>query len=509
MDRKPEVYSELNVTQKTYDILVIGGGINGVSIARDAAGRGLSVLLCEMGDFAGATSSASSKMIHGGLRYLEQYEFRLVGESLGERRVLLRNAPHIIWPLEFVLPHVPALRPAWMIRIGLWLYDRLGGRHLLAKSRGVSLDGNGYGAGLKREIVKGFVYSDCWVDDARFVVLNAVDAVQRGAEVFLRTRCSSACRVDGLWHAELDAAGGQREVSARVLVNAAGPWVEQVIQQVVRANAPAKARLVKGSHIVVPRLYDGAHAMILQNDDGRVIFVIPYEDEFSLIGTTDIPCEHGPKPVEISPDEIDYLCTAVGRYFAQEVRPADVVWSYAGVRPLYDDGESDPSDVTRDYVLALDELDGQAPMLSVFGGKITTSRKLAEHAMEKLEDAGLKAGKPWTASAPLPGGDFPDFETFLSSLREIYPQLDPHWLKRLAHRHGTRALILLDDVRTPTDLGRDFGGGLYEREVTWLRREEWATDAVDILWRRTKCGLHMTPEERAAFEDYMMASRSG
>jgi len=497
------------VTRETYDMLVIGGGINGASIARDAAGRGLSVLLCEMGDLAGATSSASSKMIHGGLRYLEHYEFRLVGEALGERRILLENAPHIIRPLEFVLPHVPGLRPAWMIRIGLWLYDHLGGRHKLAKSRGVSLRNSVYGAGLKPEMTKGFVYSDCWVDDARFVVLNAVDAVARGAEVLTRTRCAEARRAGDHWHAVLESKAGRRTVTARFLVNAAGPWVQQVIQQVVRANSPAHARLVKGSHIVVPRLHERAHALILQNDDGRVIFVIPYEDRYSLIGTTDIPCEHGPQPVSITAAETEYLCAAVSRYFAKPVRPADVVWSYAGVRPLYDDGENDPSDVTRDYVLTLDEAAGQAPMLSVFGGKITTARKLAEHALEKLKGAGLKTGPGWTGGAPLPGGDIDSFLTFLRDLQRDYVALDPHWLERLARRHGTRARALLDGATVPADLGRAFGGGLYAREVDWLIREEWAVDADDILWRRTKCGLHMTADERAAVADYMAASRSG
>jgi D-erythritol 1-phosphate dehydrogenase len=497
------------VTRETYDMLVIGGGINGASIARDAAGRGLSVLLCEMGDLAGATSSASSKMIHGGLRYLELYEFRLVGEALGERRILLANAPHIIRPLEFVLPHVPALRPAWMIRIGLWLYDHLGGRHKLARSRGVSLRNSVYGAGLKPALTKGFVYSDCWVDDARFVVLNAVDAVERGAEVLTRTRCTEARREGGHWHAVLESTAGPRAVTARVLVNAAGPWVQQVIQQVVRENSPAHARLVKGSHIVVPRLHERAHALILQNDDGRVIFVIPYEDRYSLIGTTDIPCEHGPQPVSITAPETEYLCAAVSRYFAKPVRPADVVWSYAGVRPLYDDGENDPSDVTRDYVLTLDAAEGQAPMLSVFGGKITTARKLAEHALEKLKGAGLQTGPGWTGDAPLPGGDIDSFRTFLRDLQRDYAALDPHWLEHLARRHGTRARALLDGATAPADLGRAFGGGLYAREVDWLIREEWAVDADDILWRRTKCGLHMTTDERAAFADYMTASRSG
>jgi glycerol-3-phosphate dehydrogenase len=497
------------VTHQIYDLLVIGGGINGVSIARDAAGRGLSVLLCEMGDLAGATSSASSKLIHGGLRYLEQYAFRLVAESLCERRVLLRNAPHIIRPMEFVLPHVPALRPAWMIRTGLWLYDRLGGRHELTRSRGVVLVGSGYGAGLKPELVKGFVYADCWVDDARFVVLAATDAAGRGAEIHPRTRCLSARRADGLWRAVLDSASGRREVAAHALVNAAGPWVEQVIREVAGANAPAHARLVKGSHIVVPRVHDGAHAMILQNDDGRIIFVIPYEGAFSLIGTTDVPCEGGPGPVAISEAEIAYLCAAVNRYLAWPIGPADVVWHYAGVRPLYDDGETDPSEVTRDYVLTLDAPAGAAPLLSVFGGKITTARKLAEHALEKLEAAGVRTGAAWTGTAPLPGGEMDSFADFLAALRGDFPGLDIGWLEGLARRHGTRARAVLDGVRTAADLGPSFGGGLFGREVDWLRREEWAAEPEDILWRRTKCGLHMTAAERDAFAAYMASSRSG
>jgi len=501
------------VTDEIYDLLIIGGGINGASIARDAAGRGLSVLLCEMGDLAGATSSASSKLIHGGLRYLEQYAFRLVAESLRERRVLLHNAPHIIRPLEFVMPHVPALRPAWMIGVGLWLYDHLGGRHELPRSHSVSLRDSVYGAGLKPGLVKGFVYSDCRVDDARFVVLAAIDAAGQGAAILPRTRCSAARRRGGVWHCVLEGEAGQREIQARALVNAAGPWVEQVIHAVAGANAPAHARLVKGSHIVVPRVHDGAHAMILQNDDRRIIFVIPYEGAFSLIGTTDILCEHGPQPVEISDREVEYLCAAVNRYLARAIGPSDVVWSYAGVRPLYDDGKTDPSTVTRDYVLELDVSGGAAPLLSVFGGKITTARKLAEHALEKLAEGGIGMGAAWTETAPLPGGDMDSFAGFLAALRRDFAALDPAWVEALARRHGTRARAILDGVRGPADLGQSFGGGLYGREVAWLKREEWARDPADILWRRTKCGLHMTAAERAAFEDHfrdqMASSRSG
>lgn len=500
------------MTNKIFDLLVIGGGINGVSIARDAAGRGLSVLLCEMGDLAGATSSASSKLIHGGLRYLEQYAFRLVAESLRERRVLLKNAPHIIWPLEFVLPHVPELRPAWMIGIGLRLYDWFGG-HDLTRSRAVSLSGGAYHAGLDPALVRGFVYSDCWVDDARFVVLAAIDAQRRGAEIHPRTRCSAARREGGLWRAVLESDGSRREVAAHALVNAGGPWVEQVIEEVAGARPPAHARLVKGSHIVVPRVHDRTHAMILQNDDGRVIFVIPYENRFSLIGTTDVPCEHGPQAVAISDGEVDYLCAAVNRYLARPIGRADVVWSYAGVRPLYDDGKRDPSAVTRDYVLTLDTAAGAAPLLSVFGGKITTARKLAEHALEKLARAGLGMGDAWTETAPLPGGEMESFAAFFATLQHDFATLDARWLEGLAHRHGTRARALLEGVRAPEDLGPFFGGGLCGREVDWLTCEEWARDPEDILWRRTKCGLHMTPAERAAFTirfaDHRASRRSG
>lgn len=497
------------MTNENYDLLVIGGGINGVSVARDAAGRGLSVLLCEMGDLAGATSSASSKMIHGGLRYLEQYAFRLVAEALREREVLLRNAPHIIWPLRFVLPHVPALRPAWMIRVGLWLYDRLGGQRRLAASERVSLAESVYGAGLRPDLTTGFVYSDCWVDDARLVVLAAVDAAQRGATIRTRTRCLSLRRHGTCWRAVLDDGEGHTEITARAVVNASGPWVQQVIAEVAGANAPAQVRLVKGSHIVVPRLYEGAHAMILQNDDGRVIFVIPYERRFSLIGTTDIPIDQKPGPVDISRAETEYLCAAVGRYLAQPVAVSDVLWSYAGVRPLYDDGKHDPSKVTRDYVLELDTADGALPMLSIFGGKITTARELAEQVLERLGQYFPAMRPSWTHDAPLPGGDMASFDDFLSALRQDYPALDGDWLAGLARRQGTRARAMLDGIETVEQLGPQFGEGLYGREIDWLMAQEWALSSEDVLWRRTKFGLHMTGEDRAAVDDYMARMRSG
>lgn len=501
------------MTDKCYDILIIGGGINGACIARDAAGRGLSVLLCEMGDLGGATSSASSKLIHGGLRYLEHYAFRLVGEALRERQVLLQSAPHIVWPMQFVLPHAPSLRPAWMIRLGLWLYDRLGGAHKLARSGRIDLTAPAYGGTLAPEFTTGFIYSDCWVDDARFVLLSALDAASKGADIRPRTRCTSARRTGDRWRVVLDDAGGPQEVMARVLVNAGGPWVQQVIGEVAGGNAPARVRLIKGSHIVVPKLYDGPHAFILQNDDNRVVFVIPYESDFSLIGTTDVPVDGKPGPVEISDAETDYLCGAVNRYFRVEVSPADVVWSYAGVRPLFDDGENDPSAVTRDYVLALDppdgDQDGAPPMLSIFGGKITTARKLAEQAMAKLEPFFPALPPGWTAGVPLPGGDFGDFDAFVRTLRQDYPDMDPHWLEGLARRHGTRGRAILNGAASEADLGISFGGGLYQAEVDWLRREEWAVTAEDILWRRTKAGLHMTPDQRKALADYVARIRSG
>ena len=497
------------MTSNQYDLLIIGGGINGACIARDAAGRGLSVLLCEMNDLGGATSSASSKLIHGGLRYLEHYAFRLVSEALREREVLLRAAPHIIWPMQFVLPHVPSLRPAWMIRAGLWLYDRIGGRHSLDPSAKVDLANGAFREGLRDGLRTGFVYSDCWVDDARFVVLTAKDASKRGAEIRPRTKCVSARREDGTWRAMLHSADNQVEVSARVLVNAGGPWVQQVIGEVAGANAPAQVRLVKGSHIVVPRLHEGEQAWILQNEDGRVVFVIPYEQRFSLIGTTDVPVAGGPGPVEITEAETAYLCEAVNRFAARSIAPADVVWSFAGVRPLYDDGKHDPSSVTRDYVLAMDAPEHAPPMLSVFGGKITTARRLAEQAFEKLEPffPGLKPA--WTEHAAFPGGDMESFDGFLADLRRDHAALDPAWLAGLARRHGTHCAALLDGADALADLGPALGGGLYGREVDWLMREEWAGSAEDVLWRRTKAGLHMTPDERAGVDGYMARIRSG
>jgi glycerol-3-phosphate dehydrogenase len=474
------------------DLLIVGGGINGVGIARDAAGRGLKVVLCEQGDLAQATSSASTKLIHGGLRYLEYYEFRLVREALIERERLLAIAPHIIWPLRFVLPHEAHLRPAWMIRIGLWLYDHLGGRKRLPASESVILAESPLGAALKPSFKRGFAYSDCWVEDSRLVVLNAMDARQRGASIRTRTRFVEAERQDGIWQASLDSVEtGRREtVTARILVNAAGPWVDRV------GLHPGKAvRLVKGSHIIVPRLYDGEHAHMLQNPDRRIIFTIPYEREFTLIGTTDLPFEGNPATVAISAEEVAYLCASVGRYFIRPVVPEDVVWSYAGVRPLYDDAAPNASAVTRDYVLDVTGAPGEAPLLSVFGGKITTYRRLAEHALEKLGPWLGPSGRPWTEREILPGGDLPDldFERFLAGFAGRYPFLPAGLARRLVRAYGTRAETMLGGAQSMAALGTDFGGGLSRAEVDYLVAEEWARSADDILWRRSKLGLHVPP----------------
>ncbi len=487
-----------------YDLLVIGGGINGAGIARDAAGRGLSVLLVEQDDIASATSQWSTKLIHGGLRYLEYYEFRLVAEALAEREVVLRIAPHLVHPLSFVLPHEPHLRPAWMIRVGLFMYDHLGGRKTLPGSYGVDLVSSKWSAGLKHRFRKGFVYSDAQVDDARLVLVNALDAKERGAHVRTRTKLVGAVRENGLWKATLASRGAREEVSARVLVNTAGPWVKEVLD-LVRSPKPGEGnvRHVKGSHIVVPRVHDEAHAYILQNADNRIVFVIPWQDRYSLIGTTDIPVDAFLHP-HISDDEVQYLLDLANVYLERPLSRADIVWTYSGVRPLYDDGASDPSAVTRDYVLKVDA-DGGAPVLSSFGGKITTYRKLAEHALRELAPyfPGMKG--PWTADAPLPGGDIAgaNFEAWVAELRRRYPGIDGSIVGALAHRHGSRATRILEDARTTADLGRDFGAGLTQREVDYLVREEWAVTAEDVLWRRTKCGLPMTQAQRDAVAEYL------
>ena len=496
------------------DLLVIGGGVNGCGIARDAAGRGLAVTLVEKGDLAGATSSASTKLIHGGLRYLEHREFRLVREALIEREVLLRAAPHIVWPLRFVLPHHKGLRPWPVLRLGLFLYDHLGGRRILPPTRTLDLRRDPAGAPLQPHYRRGFEYSDCWVEDARLVVLNARDAADRGATVLTRMRCLAARREDGLWRATLrdEANGATREVAARALVNAAGPWVGEMLGAAGQ-NAPARVRLVKGSHIVTRRLYGHDRCYIFQNADGRICFAIPYEEDFTLIGTTDEEFAGDPAGVAISEGETAYLCRAVSDYFRQAVTPADVVWSYAGVRPLYDDGASRAQEATRDYVLTLDAPEGGAPLLSVFGGKITTYRRLAEAAMARLAPHLPGLGAPWTAGAALPGGEFPwnGAPRLVVDLRARYPFLAPALARRLVRQYGTRAGAVLGDARSMAALGRDFGAGLTEREVAWQRREEWVRTAADLLWRRSKLGLRIDAAGQAALAAYLAgaADRAG
>lgn len=488
-----------------YDLAVIGGGINGAGIARDAAGRGLSVLLVEKDDLASHTSSWSTKLIHGGLRYLEHYEFRLVAEALSEREVLLGLAPHIIEPLQFVLPHEPHLRPAWMIRCGLFLYDHIGGRKTLPSSFGVDLAASRWGAGLKDSFRKGFVYSDARVDDARLVVLNAMSARELGADVRTRTRLASGHREKGGWRATLvDAAGRAEEVRARALVNAAGPWVKDLLDQISPDSIRADVRHVKGSHIVVPRVHAEPHAYILQNSDKRIIFIIPFEHEFSLIGTTDVPVETYEAP-SISEGEIEYLRSIANAYLARPIAASDIVWTYSGVRPLYDDGTEDPSAVTRDYVLKLDADSERAPLLSIFGGKITTYRKLAEHALAHLRPFFAQMRGEWTHREPLPGGDLPPggIAAYQRALGARYARLAPDLLGALARRHGTRTPAVLGDARMSTDLGAHFGDTLYAAEIDYLVAQEWAAEPADVLWRRTKCGLHLSAAECAAVGEYL------
>ncbi|TJW10989.1 MAG: glycerol-3-phosphate dehydrogenase [Mesorhizobium sp.] len=488
------------------DLFVIGGGINGAGIARDAAGRGLSVILCEKDDLAQGTSSRSGKLVHGGLRYLEYYEFRLVREALIEREVLLESAPHIIWPMRFVLPHSPEDRPAWLVRLGLFLYDHLGGQKRLPGTRTLNLRTAPEGAPIKDAFKRGFEYSDCWVDDARLVLLNALDAKERGARVLTRTACVAARREDGLWTIEMQdgRTGAVTKVRARALINAAGPWVNDIVSRVAGQNRTRNVRLVKGSHIVVPKFWEGRQAYLIQNNDKRVIFVNPYQNDMALIGTTDIPYDGRPEEVAADASEIDYLIKVVNRYFKQQLTPRDVVYSFSGVRPLYDDNADNPSAVTRDYIFELDAPSGGAPMLSVFGGKITTFRKLAEHALEKIQPFFPTMKRTWTATAPLPGGDLPnaDFEQFLGDLHAEFSWLSPSLVKHYARCYGTRARQLLANARGEADLGRRFGPDLYEREVRFLLETEWAATAADILERRTKHGLHISVAERKIFEDW-------
>jgi glycerol-3-phosphate dehydrogenase len=488
-----------------FDLAVIGGGVNGTGIARDAAGRGLSVVLLEQGDLAGATSSASTKLIHGGLRYLEQYEFRLVREALAEREVLLRAAPHIARPLRFVLPHHKGLRPWPLIRLGLFIYDHLGGRRILPPTRTLDLRSDPAGAPLQARYRRGFEYSDCWVDDARLVVLNARDAADRSADIRTRTRCAHARRENGLWRLFLD---DGRDIAARALVNAGGPWVSHILSGIMGIAAPMRVRMVKGSHIVVPRLFAHDRCYIFQNADGRVCFAIPYESDFTLIGTTDEDYAGDPAAVAITPEEEIYLCTAVNDYLRTPVSRSDIVWRYSGVRPLRDDGDSAAQEATRDYVLELDAPIGAPPLLSVFGGKITTYRRLAEAALQRLARFFPRLGPSWTADAPLPGGNFPwnGAAALTSALRTRYGFLTDVAAARLMRGYGTRAADMLGDARGPADLGRDFGHSLTEREITWLIEQEWARTAEDILWRRSKLGLRFSQAEAATLEAWLSSN---
>ncbi len=496
-----------DTTSDIYDIAVIGGGVNGCGIARDAAGRGWRVLLCERRDLASGTSSASTKLIHGGLRYLEQYEFRLVREALTEREVLWRVAPHIVWPLRFLLPFHKKLRPAWLLRLGLLLYDNIGGRKALPPTRTVRLTDDPVGAPLKPEFRRGFEYSDCWVEDSRLVVLNAMAAAELGATVLTRTACISADRRDGLWEVVLrdTVTGEQRRLKARTLVNAAGPWVSEVAGEVIRSNERTPVRLVQGSHIVVPRLYEHDECYIFQNADKRIFFVIPYEQDFSLIGTTDQDYHGDPAEVHASQEEIDYLCRSASEYLRRPVTPDMVVWTYSGVRPLHSEGDSLAQKITRDYVLKIDAPDGVAPLLSIFGGKITTFRKLSEAALADLAThlpavSVRRAG--WTGKEPLPGGDFPmtGYDAEVARLQSSYPFLPQRLARRLVRAYGTRAGRILHGARSLADLGREFGGGLTEAELRYLVEAEWARTAEDVIWRRSKLGLRLSAEEVAAID---------
>ena len=499
------------------DVLIVGGGINGAGIARDAAGRGLSVVLCEKDDLAAHTSSASTKLIHGGLRYLEYYEFNLVRKALTEREVLLRSAPHIMWPLRFVMPHAKSQRPAWMIRAGLFIYDHLARRELLPGSRSIDLKTHIAGKPLKPVFTRGFEYSDGWVNDARLVVLNAMAAAEKGATILTRTRCEKAERQDQRWLAQLRAADGEPlAVSARCMVNATGPWAAHFLQTAAAQTGGKTLRLIKGSHIVVKRLFDHPYAYIFQHPDGRIVFAIPYEHDFTLIGTTDIDYHGDINHVAIDSDEIAYLCQLSSQYFDQQITPAQVVWSYSGVRPLVEDEAAAAAAVTRDYRLELDRQG--APLLTVFGGKITTFRKLAEEAVDLIAPALCNSHGAWTAHSCLPGGDLfgpepqnravREFDKFVQNLQQEYAWLPPAVVARYARAYGTRTRNLLADRHTLADMGQEIAPGLFAAETDYLMRNEWATCADDILWRRSKLGLHLPAGTAGLLERWIDASQA-
>ena len=494
-----------------FDILVVGGGVNGCGIARDAVGRGYSVCLAEMGDLASGTSSAATKLIHGGLRYLEYYAFRLVREALGEREVLWAMAPHIIKPLRLVLPHHKGLRPAFVLRSGLAMYDYMGGRKRLPPTRTIDLKRDEAGKALKPDYGLAFEFSDCWVDDARLVVLNARDAADRGATILTRTAVTGAKKEGDHWVVTLeDRRNGQtREVAARMLVNAAGPWVDMVSAHISGLSLPPRVRLVKGSHIVVKKLFDHDRCYFFQNSDGRIFFAIPYESEYTLIGTTDLDYQGDPSAVAINADEITYLLDGANDYLAKPVTRDQVVWAYSGVRPLYDDGASSAQEATRDYVLKIESKEGEPPLLNIYGGKLTTYRRLSEHVVDKCDAALGRDGKPWTAGAALPGGDF-DVDGFaqqVDRLRARYGFLPRKTAERLVRAYGTLAWRVLGDAQSLADLGADFGGGLTGAEVDYLIANEWAETVEDVLWRRSKLGLKLGERDVRALTDYLAARR--
>lgn len=486
------------VSSEPYDIVVIGGGINGAGIAADASGRGLSVLLCEQDDLASHTSSASSKLIHGGLRYLEHYEFRLVREALAEREVLLAKAPHIVKPMRFVLPHRPHLRPTWMIRAGMFLYDHLGKREKLPASRRVRF---GADSPLKPAITQGFEYSDCWVDDARLVVLNAMAARENGAHIHTRTRCVNAQRVDGMWQVNLQNREGHTfSIHARALVNAAGPWVARLLREDLKQNSPYGIRLIQGSHLIVPKLYEGDNAFILQNEDKRIVFTIPYLEHFTIVGTTDREYQGDPAKVKITDAEMAYILQVANDHFNRQLNRSDVLHTYSGVRPLCNDESDNPSAITRDYTLSLNGASGEAPILSVFGGKLTTYRKLAESALAQLALRFPNMKPAWTASAPLPGGER---SIEASELIARYPWLPASLARRWVRTYGTRSWQLLEGAQNLADMGELFGANLYVREVDYLCTHEWAVNAEDVLWRRTKLGLFTSAEQQCALQAWL------
>ena len=491
--------------EQTLDLFVIGGGINGAGIARDAAGRGLSVALCEKDDLGQGTSSRSGKLVHGGLRYLEYYEFRLVREALIEREVLLNSASHIIWPMRFVLPHSKEDRPACLVRLGLFLYDHLGGRKRLPGTRTLDLQRDPEGAAIKDKYKKGFEYSDCWGDDSRLVVLNAMDAAEKGAQVLTRMRCVSAKREKDHWLITVcnELTHEETVFKAKVLVNAAGPWVRNIIDGVASSKSARNVKLVKGSHIIVPKFWEGQQAYLVQNHDKRVIFINPYEGNKALIGTTDIPYEGRVEDVTSDESEIEYLLAAVNRYFKEQLKRDDVIETFSGVRPLFDDGQGNPSAVTRDYTFDLDET-GKVPLLNVFGGKLTTFRKLSEHAIQKIDKFFPNIGPDWTSQASLPGGDIvnADFSTFIQSMKDQYAWLPRELVMHWGRHYGTRMSQVVGSARSLEGLGRYFGANLYEAEVRYLVNHEWAMTPDDILTRRTKEGLRFNASQKEAFSQW-------